>query len=72
MPTPKRQTKYKGYPRAKMTPTGERQLINPWTPLSARVRTGRLVGWTDEGYIRICRDYHKSVDTYHRTFWKVL
>ena len=55
-----------------MTPTGERQLINPWTPLSARVRTGRLVGWTDEGYIRICRDYHKSVDTYHRTFWKVL
>lgn len=71
MPTPKRQTKYKNRPRVDMTPLGKRALIQPGTPRSGQVVTGRLIGWTSEGDIRVCRDFHKSVDTYHHSFWKV-
>lgn len=67
-----KQVKYKDHPRVEMTPEGKRALIQPWTPASARVTTGRLVSWTADGYIRICRDYHRSVDVYYKSFWKVL
>ena len=67
-----RQEKYKTHPRAEMTPLGKRQLLDESRP-SMMVTTGRLVGWTWDGnYMRICRDYHKSVDTYHPDFWRVI
>ena len=69
---PAKQTKYRLNPRVEMTPEGERALIQSWSQASARITTGRLVGWTSDKYIRICRDYHKSVDTYHHSFWRVL
>ena len=60
-------------PKVVMTSLGQQNLIKRWTCPSARITTGVLVGWSRDGrYMRIRRDKHKAVDTYHPSFWTIL
>ena len=60
-------------PKVVMTALGQKCLIKRCTRTSARITTGVLVGWSRAGNLmRIRRDKHKAVDTYHPSFWTIL